>query len=314
MRSLRPEMLEDLFPDGVAARADLVALGISHASISRRCRGNGPWQRPIPGVIVFTNREPTARQLFRAALTHAGPDAMLTGVHAARLHGVRNLPAEPRVHTLIPHKSKVATWGFAIAERTIHLPDAVDVGGLPVAPLARALIDASRRMDNLTSVRAMIADAVYRGLCDPLDLRKELAQASTIGSALPRLVIQEVSNGVHDAAERWLREVLEKSGLPQPDWDVVLENESGEVLGSVQAWWPAVGLAVQLDMTEVAVHSTGEDKDSPPTGEGLLLVRLHPFTLRDQPLSVIRELRAAYQSAAQRPPPRISARRPRSAA
>ncbi|MFD9965183.1 hypothetical protein [Amycolatopsis sp. NPDC058986] len=307
-------MLEDLFPDGVAARAKLVALGISHTSISRRCRGNGPWQRPIPGVIVFTNREPTARQLFRAALTHAGPDAMLTGIHAARLHGVRNLPAEPRVHTLIPHRSKVATWGFAIAERTIHLPDAVVVDGLPLAPLARALIDAARRMDNLTNVHAMIADAVYRGLCDPLDLRKELAQASTIGSALPRRVVQEVSNGVHEAAERWLRDVLEKSGLPQPDWDVVLENESGDVLGSVQAWWPIVGLAVQLDLDEVAIHSASQHEDSPPAAEGLILIRLHPLMLRDQPLSVIRELRTAYQRAAQRPPPRISARDPRTAA
>ncbi|GAA4546716.1 hypothetical protein [Amycolatopsis samaneae] len=314
MKGLQPELLEDLFPDGVAARAKLVALGLSHSSISRRCRGNGPWQRPIPGVIVFTNREPTARQLFRAALTHAGPDSMLTGVHAARLHGVRSLPAEPRVHTLIPHESKVATWGFAITERTIHLPAPVDVGGLPVAPLARALIDAARRMDKLASVRAMIADAVYRGLCDPLELRKELTQASTIGSALPRLVVQEISAGVHDAAERWLRDVLEKSGLPQPIWHVVLEDESGGVLGNVEAWWPNVGLAVQIDIDDLNADPASERKDIHPVTDRLILVRLRPSTLRDQPLSAIRDLRVAYQRAAQRPPPHISARSPSAAA
>lgn len=292
-----------MFPDGVAARAKLVALGLSHSWISRKCRQDGPWQRPIPGVILLSNTTPTSRQLLKIALTHAGPDAMLTGVQAARLYGVRKLPPERRAHTLIPHRSKVATWGFAIVERTIHLPEPTELDGLPVAPLARALIDAARRMDDLTSVRSMIHDAVHRGLCTPEELREELAQASTIGSALPRLVIGALQDGVLSAVEQWVRSVIERSGLPTPVWKAELRTPDGQFLGLAEAWWPQVGVAVQVRYDEVALEP-GKSPTTPAlVAAGLIVIRLLPSQLRDQPLVAIQELRAAFHRGRQRPPP-----------
>ncbi|EME53242.1 hypothetical protein H074_30353 [Amycolatopsis decaplanina DSM 44594] len=292
-----------MFPDGVAARAKLVVLGHSHSSISRRCREGGPWRRPIPGVILLTNATPTKRQLLKVALTHAGPEAMLTGVQAARLYGVRRLPPERRVHTLIPHQSKVATWGFAIVERTIHLPEPVEIDGLPVAPLARALIDAARRMDELKSVRAMIHDAVHRGLCTPQELRDELAQASTIGSALPRIVVNALQDGVDSAVEQWLEPVLERSGLPRPMRKAELRTSDGEVIGVAEAWWPQVGVALQIRYDEVTLEPDKVSEIPALVAPGLIVVEVSPARLRDEPLVVIQDVRAAYQRARQRPPP-----------
>lgn len=292
-----------MFPDGVAARAKLVALGLSHSWISRKCRQDGPWQRPIPGVILFSNTTPTSRQLLRIALTHAGPDAMLTGVQAARLYGVRKLPPEQRAHTLIPHRSKVATWGLAIVERTIHLPEPTELEGLPVAPLARALIDAARRMDDLASVRRMIHDAVHRGLCTPEELRAELAQASTIGSALPRLVIGALQDGVQSAVEQWARTVIGRSGLPTPEWKAELRTPEGQILGIAEAWWPQVGVAMQVRYDEAALEPSKSPATPPLVAAGLIVVQLLPSQLRDQPLVAIQELRAAFHRGRQRPPP-----------
>ena len=311
---LQHDTLAQMFPDGVAAREALVALGLTHSYISRQCREDGPWRRPIPGVIIFSNRRPTLRQQARIALAHAGPDAMITGVQAARLHGVRNLPPEPRLHALITHRRKVASWGWAIVERTIHLPEAVEVGGLPVAPLARALIDAARRMDHLPSVRAMITDAVERGLCDVEDLRLEIAQASTIGSALPRVVIREISAGTRAAAEHWVAAVVQESRLPAPEWEVELEDQSGALLGQVYAWWPSVGMAVQVAFEEMEVEPGKADSPAELTADDLVIVKLRPTRLRDHPEAAIQELRAGYERAAQRPPPAIRARPRHSAA
>ncbi|OXM52232.1 hypothetical protein CFP71_24025 [Amycolatopsis thailandensis] len=297
--------LAAMFPDGVAARAKLVALGHSHSWISRRCREGGPWRRPIPGVILLTNGTPTRRQLLKVALTHAGPAAMLTGVQAARLYGVRRLPPERRAHTLIPHRSKVATWGFAIVERTIHLPEPVEIDGLPVAPLARALIDAARRMDELQAVREMIHDAVHRGLCTPEELREELAQASTIGSALPRIVIGALQDGVDSAVEQWLETVLERSGLPTPIRKVELRTSDGEIVGVADAWWPKAGVAIQIRYDEVALERDKAPEIPSLVAEGLIAVQVSPARLRDEPLMVIQELRAAHRRARQRPPPKL---------
>ncbi|RSM52033.1 hypothetical protein DMH03_41505 [Amycolatopsis sp. WAC 01376] len=303
--SARETALAAMFPDGVAARAKLVALGHSHSWISRRCREGGPWRRPIPGVILLTSATPTSRQLLKVALTHAGPEAMLTGVQAARLYGVRRLPPERRAHTLIPHRSKVATWGFAVVERTIHLPEPVEIDGLPVAPLARALIDAARRMDELKAVREMIHDAVHRGLCTPEELRDELAQASTIGSALPRIVVNALQDGVNSAVEQWLESVLERSGLPGPARNAELRTSDGEVVGVADAWWPQVGVAVQVRHAEVALEP-GKVSEAPAlVAPGLIVVQVSPARLRDEPLVVIQELRAAHRRARQRPPPDV---------
>ncbi len=303
--SARKNALAAMFPDGVAARAALVALGLSHSWISRKCRQDGPWRRPIPGVILLTNATPTSRQLQKVALTHAGPDAMLTGVQAARMYGVRKLPPERRAHTLIPHRSKVATWGFAIVERTIHLPDPVEIDGLRVAPLARALIDAARRMEDLPSVRAMIHDAVHRNLCTPEELRHELAQASTIGSALPRLVVGALQDGVHAAVEHWARGVVERSGLPAPVWKAELRTPDGQVIGIAEAWWPKVGVALQVRYDEVTLEPEKSPKTPVLAAPGLIVVELRPSQLRDQPLVAIQEVRAAYQRGRQRPPPQL---------
>ncbi|MEC3978980.1 hypothetical protein [Amycolatopsis sp. H20-H5] len=302
----KADELAELFPGGVAPRAHLVALGWSHSSISRRCRQGGQWSRPIPGVIAFTGGTLTRGQLMRAALAHAGPRAMLTGIPAARLHGVRKLPSDPRVHTLIAHKSKVATWGFAVTERTIHLPEPMTVDDLPVAPLARALIDAARRMNDLVAVRAMIADAVQRGLCDPRDLRDELAQASTIGSALPRIVVGEMNEGVRSATEHSLRQVVGHSGLPAPAWHVELRDPAGTSLGVADAWWSNVGMAVQVLHSEDALEPNTRVEDRQLKADGLIVVPLHPSQLRNQPVVAVQQLRNAYHRASQRPPPKVT--------
>ncbi|MEV6908360.1 hypothetical protein [Amycolatopsis sp. NPDC051071] len=303
--SARQKALAAIYPDGVAAREELVALGHSHSWISRQCRESGPWRRPIPGVILLTDATPTRHQLLRAALTHAGPEAMLTGVQAARLYGVRRLPPESRAHTLIPHQSKVATWGFAVVERTIHLPEPVEIEGLPVAPLARALIDAARRMSELKAVRAMIHDAVHRRLCTPEELRDELAQASTIGSALPRLVVGALEDGISCAVEQWLQGVLAQTGLPTPTRKAELRTPDGQVVGIAEVWWQEAGVAMQIHYDEVALEPGKVPTTPALVAAGLIVVEVSPAQLRDQPLVVIRELQEAHRRARQRPPPQL---------
>jgi hypothetical protein len=230
---------------------------------------------------------------------------MLTGIEAARLHGVKQLPRSQETNVLIPHESGVASWGFAIVERTIHLPEPVKIDGLPVAPLARALFDAARRMDRLADVRAMIKDAVGRGLCDPRDLQLEIARGSTIGSALPRRVVHEIKKGIRSAAEAWLWNIVQRSKLPEPQWRTELRNGKGASLGFVHVYWASVGLAWQIDYAEFHLSQTGQMRDDELTEAGVVVLQTPPSQLRDSPQAVVEQLRAAYRYAASRPPPAV---------
>lgn len=301
-----------MFPGGVAPRAALIELGMSHSSISRRCRPGGAWSRPIPGVIVFNNGTLTREQSCRAALAHAGPDAMVTGHQAVRMHGGQRMAKTDIVHVLIPHASKVASWGFATVERTIHLPEPVIINGIPVAPLARALVDATRRMHDLDAIRAMIAEAVQRGMCDPRDLQHEINQGSTIGSALPRRVVNEMNKGIRSAAEAWGRKVVDRSKLPGAEWNVALFDSDGRMLGIADCWWDDVGMALEIDSLEFHLGPAGYantvEKHSRFTAAGVTIMHVLPSHLRDRPLAVIQQLRAAHKHAALRPRPDVTAK------
>lgn len=260
---------------------------------------------------MLTNGSPTRAQLCRAALVHAGARAVISGIEAARLHGVRHLPADSRVHVLIPHDRRVASRGFTVVERTVHPPEPVRIGGLPVAPLARALVDAAHRMDNLNDIRAMIADAVQRQLCHPKDLRFELERGTTIGSALPRRVVEEMDRGIRSAAEAWAARVARRSQLPEPQWNVELRDRSGALLGIADAWWPQVGLAWEIDSLDF--HLNPDDyartvrKHGRLTAAGVIVMHTLPTRLRRDPAAVIAELRQAYAHASSRPPPQVTA-------
>jgi hypothetical protein len=180
-----------------------------------------------------------------------------------------------------------------------------------VVTLARALIDAARKESRLDVVRAFIADAVQRRLCSPQALAEELKDLRLGGTHLPRRVLDEVSDGVRSAAEAWSRSLIRRSSLPEPEWNVLIRSTAGKQLAVVDGWWGDVGLAWQIDSLEF--HLSPDDyartmaQHSALLANGVMTVHTVPSRLRSDPAGVLNELRGAYQAAAQRPRPGVSA-------
>jgi len=308
--SIDLNLITTAFPDRVASRAALLAMGMYPSSIAYRCRPGGPWRRPIPGVVLLHSGTPTRRELAKIALSHAGPDGVLTGIEAARLHGVNRLPSDNRIHVLIPHTSKVASWGLALVERTTKLPEPIIQRGLPLAPLERAIIDAAHRLENLDVIRSLVADAVQHKLCTPAALVHELAAGTTIGSARPRRVLGEIHEGIRSAAEAWGRALVKRSPLPSPEWNVELCGDDGRVLGIADAWWSEVGMVWEIDSKEFHLEPKGYArtlaKHAALTSAGVVVVHTLPSRLRTNPRDVIRELEGAYRLARSCPRPQVT--------
>ncbi|GAC1330134.1 MAG: hypothetical protein NVSMB13_18080 [Mycobacteriales bacterium] len=90
------------------------------------------------------------------------------------------------------------------------------VDGLPCTPIDRAVIDACRRLADLRSVRALMAESIQRGRVTVDLLRRELDAGPTSGSRLPRLALAEVDLGVRSAPEAELMALVRGSRLPMP--------------------------------------------------------------------------------------------------
>ncbi|MFC7340999.1 hypothetical protein [Saccharopolyspora griseoalba] len=178
-------------PKRVYRVAELDEHGVSQSKAYRWARADGPWTRLAPGVVLVAADAPTVRDRIEAALLRAGPGAMVTGLHAARLHGLKSPPEDAEVHILIPHGRKIQSYAGTRFERTTRLPRPVMVDGIPVAPPVRAVMDGARSWQTTALTRELLLEAISKeGVCEFDELVAEMGAGSRRGTALPRAILR----------------------------------------------------------------------------------------------------------------------------
>lgn len=297
-------------PNGVIARWELNKLGVSDKMISKRCLPGGPWRRLLPGVVCLSNGEPTWAQLVEGALRYARRGAIVTGLAAARLHGLRRLPPIDRVHLLVSNDHQPASYGYVTVERTWRMPGSDKQGGFPVAPVTRAVLDGTRRLFDQSAVDALIAEAVQRGFTTPHELADELELGSRRGTSRPRATVRTLFAGARSKAEADAYRLAAASKLPKPCWNPTLLAPDGRRLPTPDGWFDDVALAWEIDSLEF--HLSPDDyartlrRHAIMTGAGIIVLHTLPSRLVREPAAVISELRAAHAQAARRPRPQIT--------
>jgi hypothetical protein len=304
-----PQALHRESRGGAITVAKLCRLGVSARTAYRRCVPGGPWQRPLPGVVLLSSAEPTRRQLVEAALLYGGPDAVVTGAEACRLQGLRSPPDDRRVHLLVPDERKVKSSDYVIVERTIRLPVPVVRSELPLAPLVRAVLDECRRLRAFDPVSALMTEAVQQGRVNPYHLRRELNEGSQRGTAVPREILDKVLNGARSVAEIDAMAVWARTGLPAPDWNFELRGPEGQYIANPDAWCDEVAMTWEIDSYDFHFGRNGYartlNRNVRYTSAGVLVVQTLPTRLRTDPAAVAEELRATYRAAAARPRPDV---------
>lgn len=305
------DAIPTMFPDEIATSAELVGLGMSSRTILQRCRPDGPWQHLQPGIVLMSNAPPGRAHLLRAALKIAGRDAVVTGHDALRLQDMLAGSPAMDAHLLVAPRRRLRRLPSVTFERADPVPKPLLRKGFPVAPAARALIDACRTLSSTDEARALLTDALRRGAVTTATLRQELTTAGQRGCALPRKVLAEIDDGVRSVAEGWARRLVARAGLPAPRWQVPVHEPNGQLLATVDAWWDAVGLAWDLGAYRFgnsrADHARALRRCARLAAAGVIVVHTPPLDLRDDPAGVADELRAAHANASLRPRPQVVA-------
>jgi hypothetical protein len=303
--------LQALAWNDVIRAGTLVGAGVPESTVYARCRAGGPWQLLLPATVLLSNGQPSPDQLVVGGLLYAGRDAVVTGLVAARRHGIRRGP-EPdgRLHLLVPHHHRRASAGYVVVERTHRMPAAVLRREIPLAPAPRAVVDGARRLASPRVATELLADAVQRGLCTVGELSSEVEAAQRRGTAIVRAVLRDVSGGVRSVAERDAKTVWRRSGLPEPWWNAAVYAQDGTFLGIADAWWNDVALAWEIN--SIAWHLQPQDyareqsRTALFTAAGVPVLPTLAKRLTHDAVAVLRELQQAYRHAAsrQRPPVR----------
>lgn len=307
------DYLKSFAIDNVISAQELVRLGVPESTVYRRCRAGGPWQLLAPGVVLLSNGTPTRRQLLQAALLHAGTDAVITGLDAARAHGLRRGELPAHVHVLIAEARQVRSVRNIVVERTERLPTPPLVrDGLPVAPIERCVLDAVRRLRNESDIAALMTEPVQRRMILKEALEDELESGCRKGSATPRKVLRAIGDGVRSAAEHEVREWW----LAQPDLAPVLMNvslfdEDGRFLGIADIHDEETGLVVAVDSVEQHFATPEqvaltERQHRAYRSAGLHVIGIRPSRVRTDPVGLLRDVLDAERLAAALPPARVT--------
>ena len=304
---------------GLITAAQLAALGVETSTTSRRNAG-GMWTRVLPGVHLVAGGHPSRMQRLLAALLYSGPLSMLTGVSGLRLYGFRSMRLQDTrddeaerpepVHVLIPHGRRRLSTGYVRIERTHRLPEpGPPMQGLAVAPLVRAIGDATRRLKRESDAVAVVTEAIQRGWASAEELETELREGPVRGSGFLRQAVAAVSLGAHSVPEADLAALLESAAIPAFVLNAPLVTHSGEFVAIPDVWLDDVGLAIEVDSVEF--HATGTHfertvrRNARYAKAGVLVVTILPTDIRDQPATVLRDIHAARVMAAQQPRPRV---------
>jgi len=256
-------------------------------------------------VYMAATGAPTTLQQEMAALLYAGPGSVITGPAALRSHHIRCELTEI-VDVLVPAGRQRRDTNFVRLHRTSRMPARIwEAGPVRYVPASRAVADAVRALPSLRDVRAVVADAVQRDKCAISNLATELSQGPNKGSALFREALADVADGIRSAAEGDLRDLLARSGLPMPLFNPWLYDEHGHFVARPDAWWPAHGIAVEVDSREW--HTSPEDH-AKTLARGrrmaryqIVVLRFTPRQIRTQPAEVRNDIKAALDGAHGRP-------------
>ncbi|MEP7019371.1 MAG: type IV toxin-antitoxin system AbiEi family antitoxin domain-containing protein [Pseudonocardiales bacterium] len=194
----------------VVTRADAIRCGLGPAGISYRVRV-GRWLRLAPEVYL-TCLPATQADYRRAAVLHAGGDAVLSGTAALSMLGFR-VPQPVSELVLVSADCHAASWGRIRVRKTHRLPRARPCAGVPRAPVARAVADHAIGLAPLQRVQAVVGYAVQQGLCTVAELATELEVGPRRGSHFFREALLDVGYGAHSPAEALAGRALRQGGV-----------------------------------------------------------------------------------------------------
>ncbi|WP_328790423.1 MULTISPECIES: hypothetical protein [unclassified Streptomyces] len=272
-----------------------------------------PWQQILPGVFLLHSGPATSEERLHAALLYAGRrggEVMITGLAALALYRFSSAPpllALSHIDVLVPGTRRLRSTGDVRIVRTHTPPRSQEVTGLPVAPVARAVADAVTQLSDAVTVRRLLSEAVRGGHCEPAAVVRELTVARLLNRPHVVDAVESLLAEGRALAEDRLYHLVRGCELPDPVWNVDLRLPGGPHLGGVDAYWPELSVAVEID---TRAPRQGEDEqwsESVRKREtlerlGVTVIHITPRKLRDWPEQQAAVIRTALTAADDREP------------
>lgn len=281
--------------DDVTGITQILDTGLSRHVLRSRLV-SGRWQRVLPGVVVLHSGPLTDAQRRQAALVYGGRDAVLSHRSAALLHGLRVV--EQSVEITIPHGRPRPTTGFVRTHQGTRPLRTVTRAGFPCTGADRTVVDVACGLGRRDDVRALVADAVQRGIASTDALCREAECMPRHSPRWLRLALEEIKLGAQSAGEAEFVRLVQRSGVSVPEFNARIDTAQGSFF--LDALWREQGIGVEIDGAAWHLGVLSWERDLRRQNlihvAGVTLLRFPVRRLRDDPEGVINEIRAALRS------------------
>ena len=237
---------------GIYLRRRLLAAGYDDHEVRRMLR-DGSLHALRPGAYVADAPDDPAAQhalLVRAALAELSPDAVVSHVSPAVIHGLRVWGVLlDRVSVTRARRRSGARRGSRVHVHCAPLEadESVLVDGVPVTSVPRTVVDVARTVGFEQAV--VVADAALEaGLVDEAALAAALARwRRWPGLPAARRAIGFAARGSGSVGESRSRVAIARAGLPAPllQWEV--RRSDGAFIGRVDFGWPRYRTVGEFD-------------------------------------------------------------------
>lgn len=273
--------------DGVIARAQLRAAGLTDEAVTRLARMRG-LDRCAHGVFLVRGAPMTYRAaLWRAVLATNGVLGFGT---AAQLWGMADeTPAQ--IEVIIRPGRRIARPPGVRVHRVFTPASAIVThDGLPMTARSWTLLDHLGRLPRPAALR--LADrSVQRSWLSPADVERRLRDyPGRQGNAMLRRLSAQLADGAAAQSERLLHRILRRAGIR--DWRANLPVwVGGELVAVLDVAVPAARLAIEVDgmahHTDVDRFQRDRQRQNALVGLGWTVLRFTWADLVERPGYVI---------------------------
>jgi len=196
-------------------------------------------------VYVPRGTELTAVVRAKASWLRSRRRGILAGFSASAIYGARWI--DPTLPAAIIDSNRRPAPGVQVWEEHIEPDEIAIVDGMRVTIPARTALDLARRWRLGVAVAAI--DALAQAVeLKPADIELLAGRyAGRRGIKAARAAIELVDGGAQSPKETWLRLLLETSGFPRPQTQIVVRNEWGWAEAYLDMGWEDIKVAVEYD-------------------------------------------------------------------
>lgn len=287
---------------GVISRAQMLRLGATSSTISRRVR-DGRLRLVLPGVYVVFGAPSNVAQRRWIGLLATGPEAVLSFETAARIHGLSTVSVDGPTVLTVRHSGWQRRPGIVVHQINDLAPHhVVEVGGLPVTTVPRTIVDLAA-IWRRGRVRMAVEDAVAGTRTTDAEIGECLRSVARRGKPGVRnltAVLDDRGPGTAPPASQLERDffaLVRRSPLPDPHRQYPLPRRDG-VRNLSDAAWPEVKLIVEVDgrrwHQRLADMKRDRDRDMQAAAAGWQVVRVLHEHVIGAPDETVRELLDVY--------------------